>query len=454
VVLHVLKNGWEKGKKMINWKLEEIQIKLLKEHPKNPRQIKKDQFERLGALIDKFGLIDKPIVNKDLTIIGGHQRIRVLKKKKVKFVECWVAEEQLSDEQVDELCIGLNLHQGSFDFDILANEWDPIDLLNYGFTEEQLLGECKPDITDVLGEDDAEEQIEPPKKEDAITKPGDLYILGEHLLICGDSTDPVCVSRVLDGKEVSLCFTSPPYSDIREYKSKNDLSAKHLSTCMELCCDIIDYFVINLGIKRKEGEIITYWNDWIDTAKSCGIKLLSWNVWDQGFSGSVGKLTAMFPICHEFIFVLGSHTKKIKATIKNKNSGKKNNHIAVRQKDGTILKKQKIKIREYREMGSVYRSPPQLARDSIDHPARFPVQFPEEYIQSMTDPGDCVYDPFLGSGTTLIAAERLGRKCIGIEISTVYCDVIVQRYINFMEKQGKKPNILRNGEVFSCEKIQ
>ncbi len=131
---------------MIKWKLEELSIKLLKEHPKNPRQIKKDQFQRLGALIDKFGLIDKPILNKDFTIIGGHQRIRVLKKKKVKFVECWVAEEQLSDEQVDELCIGLNLHQGSFDFDILANQWDPIALLNYGFTEEQLLGECKEEI--------------------------------------------------------------------------------------------------------------------------------------------------------------------------------------------------------------------------------------------------------------------------------------------------------------------
>ncbi len=130
---------------MIKWKLEDIQIKLLKEHPKNPRQIKKDQFERLSGLIDKFGLIDKPIVNKDFTIIGGHQRIRVLKKKKVKFVECWVAEELLSDEQVDELMIGLNLHQGQWDWDIMGDLWDPIELLGYGFTEDQLLGSCKED---------------------------------------------------------------------------------------------------------------------------------------------------------------------------------------------------------------------------------------------------------------------------------------------------------------------
>ncbi len=131
---------------MIKWKLEELSIKDLKEHPKNPRQIQKDQFDRLSGLIDKFGLIDKPIINTDMTIIGGHQRIRVLKKKKVKTVECWVADRQLTDEEIDELCIGLNLYQGSFDYDILGNLWDPLELLNLGFTENQLLGECKEEI--------------------------------------------------------------------------------------------------------------------------------------------------------------------------------------------------------------------------------------------------------------------------------------------------------------------
>lgn len=128
---------------MINWQLKKIPIKELKNHPKNPRQIGKEQFERMGNLIDKFGLIDKPIVNQDMTLIGGHQRIRFLKKKKIKIVECWVADELISDEDIDELCIGLNLHQGNFDYDILANHWEPLNLLKYGFTEEQLLGSCK-----------------------------------------------------------------------------------------------------------------------------------------------------------------------------------------------------------------------------------------------------------------------------------------------------------------------
>jgi len=128
---------------MINWKLEHISIKLLNEHEKNPRQISKQTIERLGNLIDKFGLIDKPIINADYTIIGGHQRLKVLKKKKNKTVECWIPDRQLSNEEVDELCIGLNLHQGSWDYEILANQWEPLDLLEWGFSEEKLLGSFK-----------------------------------------------------------------------------------------------------------------------------------------------------------------------------------------------------------------------------------------------------------------------------------------------------------------------
>lgn len=137
---------------MINWTLKTIAIKQLKDHPKNPRQITKDHMHHLENLIKKFGLIDKPIVNQDLTIIGGHQRIKILKKMKVKEVECWVPDQQLEQEDIDHLCLGLNLNQGKFDFEILANEWEPLDLLKWGFTEEQLLGICKESDEGLEGE--------------------------------------------------------------------------------------------------------------------------------------------------------------------------------------------------------------------------------------------------------------------------------------------------------------
>jgi hypothetical protein len=138
---------------MINWTLQAIPIKELKEHSKNPRYITKEQNQHLTSLISKFGLIEKPIVNLDRTIIGGHQRIKILKKMKTKVVECWVPDQHLSEDDIDHLCIGLNLNQGEFDYDILANEWNPIDLLKYGFSEKQLLGTCK-EAEDILNEEE------------------------------------------------------------------------------------------------------------------------------------------------------------------------------------------------------------------------------------------------------------------------------------------------------------
>jgi hypothetical protein len=142
---------------MIEWKLQTIPIKDLKPHPKNPRQINKEQLQHLTNLIAKFGLIDKPIINLDMTIIGGHQRVKILKKMKTKEVECWVPNQQLSQEDIDHLCIGLNLNRGEFDYDILANEWNVLDLLKYGFMEDQLLGSNQADILGDASEEDEEQ---------------------------------------------------------------------------------------------------------------------------------------------------------------------------------------------------------------------------------------------------------------------------------------------------------
>lgn len=125
---------------MITWHLETILIKNLRDHPKNPREIKKEQLQHLENLIKKFGLIDKPLVNLDNTIIGGHQRVRILKKMKVKEVQCWIPDRMLTDEEVEHLLVAHNLNQGQWNWDALANMWEPLDLLEWGFSEEQLVG--------------------------------------------------------------------------------------------------------------------------------------------------------------------------------------------------------------------------------------------------------------------------------------------------------------------------
>src|SRR5271170_7199079 len=123
---------------MIQWHLEKRLIKDLRPHPKNPRQLTKDQERHLSISLEKFGLAEKIIINTDNMIIGGHQRIQILKKNKEKEVECWVPDRQLTEAEADEFCIRLNRNHGDFDFDKLANEWEVPDLLDWGFRPEEL----------------------------------------------------------------------------------------------------------------------------------------------------------------------------------------------------------------------------------------------------------------------------------------------------------------------------
>ena len=162
---------------MTNWQIQTVEISKLKEHPYNPRHINKKQLAHLETLIKKYGLIDKPIVNTDFTIIGGHQRIKILKKMKCKTVECWVPDRLLSQEDINHLCIGLNLNQGDWDFDILANAWDVKELVDWGFEENTLLGLSEDSMPSIIDE-------EPEKP---ISAPGDVYELGPHRFTCGDS---------------------------------------------------------------------------------------------------------------------------------------------------------------------------------------------------------------------------------------------------------------------------
>lgn len=123
---------------MIEWHLETRKLKDLKPHPKNPRQLTKDQERQLRTSVTKFGLIEKLIINTDNMIIGGHQRYQILKNCKAKEIECWVPSRLLDEKEVDELCIRLNRNHGEFDFDILANLWEVPDLLDWGFKVEEL----------------------------------------------------------------------------------------------------------------------------------------------------------------------------------------------------------------------------------------------------------------------------------------------------------------------------
>lgn len=123
---------------MIEWKIETRPIKSLKKHPNNPRYLTKIQHDHLKSSLEKFGLADKPIINLDGTIIGGHQRIKVLKEMGTTEIEVLVPNRMLDEKEQNELCIRLNKNTGDWDYDILANEWEICELVEWGFTEKDL----------------------------------------------------------------------------------------------------------------------------------------------------------------------------------------------------------------------------------------------------------------------------------------------------------------------------
>lgn len=406
---------------MFSWALKELNIKDLKNHSKNPRQITKEQMRHLEVLIEKFGLIDKPIVNADFTIIGGHQRLRILKKNKIKTVECWVPDRILAQEDINHLCIGLNLNQGSWDFDILANEWDAIDLLKYGFTEEQLVGACQ-EAEQVVSEMEEETEEEVGKEEDAQTKLGDLYELGDHVLICGDSTDPDVVDRVLKDKEVTLMVTDPPYG-VKYDASWRRVAAKGCrSTGKVLNDEIVDW---RISYYLFTGSVAYVWHAGKHSSQvaknleDCDFEIISQIIWaKQHFALSRGDYHWKHEPCWYAV-------KK----------GHQHNWRGDR-KQTTVW--------EIANLNAFGKS--QEGDERTEHSTQKPLECMSRPILNHTEQGEYVYDPFLGSGTTLIAAERSKRKCIGIELSPAYCDVIVKRWIKCVTKNEKNPVVRKNGE--------
>lgn len=117
----------------IKWHLETRKLSDLTDHPRNPRKLSKDDARQLKESLEKFGVIDKPVITPAGMIIGGHQRKQILKKLAIKEIECWVPDRELEDKEIDELNIRLNKNIGEFDWDILANEFEITDLLDWGF---------------------------------------------------------------------------------------------------------------------------------------------------------------------------------------------------------------------------------------------------------------------------------------------------------------------------------
>jgi hypothetical protein len=150
-----------------NWSIVTRKIKDLKPHPKNPRRITKDEVAHIKASIEKFGLTDKPIINQDNTLIGGHQRVKVLKTMGWKEVPCMYPDRLLSEEEVEEALIRHNKNSGQWDWDALANNFEGLNLIDWGFSADTLFGDASDEDAPKKAKSDKEDDEEDAGQEKA-----------------------------------------------------------------------------------------------------------------------------------------------------------------------------------------------------------------------------------------------------------------------------------------------
>jgi DNA modification methylase len=302
-----------------------------------------------------------------------------------------------------------------------------------GELEKLLAGE------DNVFEGETDPDAIPEVPEVAVSCLGEIYQLGNHRLLCGSSTDENDVARLMEGTKAKMLFTSPPYSDMREYNGGKDLSVENLVSFIGCYLPYTDYQCVNLGLQRRDAEVLEYWNSYIEAARQAGYKMLAWNVWDKGVVGSIGLQKAMFPIRHEWLFVFGTEPFAINRTWEKKecNINAKKIRNKVRQKDGTTrFSTVGDTSNPLKAMESVLPVMVELGSIRHEHPATFPVGLPLEYIRAMSNQGDTVIEPFAGSGSTVIACEQVNRVCRAMELDPKYCDVIRRRWAEFVHGEG------------------
>ena len=265
-----------------------------------------------------------------------------------------------------------------------------------------------------------------------ITKPGDLWIIGPHKLICGSSADPIIVASLMANERADLSFTSPPYLHQRDYLTPiGDWYELMRGSCTILPMRDEGQVIVNLGNVHRNGEVQTYWFDWQHWMRTQGWRFFGWYVWDKG-AGLPGDWNGRLAPSYEHLFHFNRTTRK-----PNKTKQKQPNSIKyytgkgmLREPDGSkgtvsnraaslsALKIPDDVIRVRRENGLG------LARN---YPAVFPVGLPMEMITAYSDPGQIIYEPFAGAGTTIIAAQRTGRRCYAVELQPEYCDNAIRR---------------------------
>ena len=394
-----------------------MKLTEIKSNPNNPRVIKDHKFEKLKKSISEFPKMMElrpMVINEDNIVLGGNMRLKALKDLGYKEVpEEWVKRaSDLTEEETRRFIIADNVGFGEHDWEMLANEWDTDELEDWG-----LEGFPFEDVTELEAEED--DYTEPDNMQVDVVL-GDLIEIGEHRLLCGDSTDSDQVAKLMNGEKADMVFTDPPY-----------------------------------GVSASGGRSQTVERNNIKKIENDNLR---GNELKQFISDALSimpiKESGSFYVCYdqktqvEFISAIKENNWNFKRTlIWNKNvfglSGKKGY-------------RPKYELIAFGCIGEDYKWFGDNAQaDVIDvarpkkregnHPTPKPIELIEIALKNSSEVGNLITDSFLGSGSTMVAAHQLKRKCYGMELDPKYCQVIIDR----MSKLDPSLEVKINGVVYN-----
>lgn len=435
--------------------IEKIEVGKLKAAEYNPRKDLKPgdaEYEKLKRSIKEFGYVEPVIWNKRTgNVVGGHQRLKVLKDLGHTDVDCVVVD--LDEQKEKALNIALNKISGEWDNDLLTALLKDLDgqgydvtLTGFDLAEAQELfgsGSMENVREDEFDADSALGEVADPK-----TKDGDLWILGEHRLLCGDSTRIEDVKKVLDDKNADIMVTDPPYN----VDYGGTINGKERNIANDNLSDD-DFYKFLLAFYKaaeanlKKGAPIYVFHstkesvNFIKALTDAGFKYAQTLVWYKNHF-TLGRQDYQWihePILYGWKegaghYFIGDRSLPSVFEDFSENPNKLN-------------KSELVDL-----LNEILNLPTTVILDnkptkSTDHPTMKPITLCAKLIYNSSHEGDTVFEPFGGSGSTLIAAEQLHRKCCAIELEPKYCDVIVRRFSELCPETEVKH--IRNGiEIF------
>lgn len=425
--------------------------------PGNPRR---GDVAAVARSLKRFGQRKPIVARRDGTVVAGNHTLQAALDLGWKHIAVvWVDEDEatskafaLADNRTSALGA---FHPGDLAAmvaEVHAVDPDLLLAASYDGAELDTPAEAPAPAADA----DADDVPEPPA--DPVTKPGDIWHLGPHRVICGDARDPATVARLLDGQLVNVAFTSPPYASQRKYDETSGFrpippdeyvdwfEAVQANVRAHLADDGL--WFVNIKEHSDGGQRVLYVKDLtIAHVRRWGWRFVDELCWVDSGNGFPGGYVDRFKDAWEPVFCYalnkGIKFRPLANATESKDSFLYAPETELKMRPGGYMAKDDVhRVEGLARPSNVITLRAGGAR-GVAHSAQFPVALPAWFIRAYSDAGDVVFDPFMGSGSTLIAADREGRVAYGSEISPAYVDVICRRY---QEATGVVPVLASTGQ--------